>query len=115
MKGLILETTANLRRAPDEGGTPVDTGWARANWISEVSKPHDELAGERPASKDESPDEGPQQAGLAKVLGYRLAKGKIWITNNVPYIVICNERHRPKFVERSIEEALVSLERGLFS
>jgi hypothetical protein len=114
MRGLVLEITANLRRAPDEGGTPVDTGWARANWISEVGKSHDEVAGTRPEGPDENPDEGPLNAGLARVLTYRVPRERIYITNNVPYIVICNETHRPGFVQRSISEALVALERGLF-
>jgi hypothetical protein len=31
VRKLALDIVANLVAAPSEGGTPVDTGWARAN------------------------------------------------------------------------------------
>lgn len=116
MKGLTLEITANLRRPKNEGGTPVDTGWARANWIPEVGDPFEGTAGTRAEAEQGVLDPSPHKSGVANVLRYKLFK-KIWITNNVPYIVLCNTlpTHNPLFVEGSIKEALTALERGLFT
>ena len=38
IKKLVLDIVANLRSAPNPGyGTPVDTGWARANWYPSIN------------------------------------------------------------------------------
>lgn len=67
--------------------TPVDTGWARANWIPNVGRPIRSTVGSRDAVT-----QGWQQAGTAQVLGYKLKSGKdIFITNYVPYIGDLND------------------------
>jgi len=107
MKKIALDIVANLVRAPSEGGTPVDTGWARANWIPNIGQPVSSPEGTREAVSNAG-----QQAGIATVVtGYRVASGRpIFISNNVPYIVFLNEgssRQAPAgFVQRAIAKAV---------
>lgn len=72
--------------------TPVDTGWARANWVPQAGSPFEgnteELdPGERflrtPAQ------EASQATAIAALSSYR--GGEVFINNNVPYITELNE------------------------
>src|SRR3989442_15420599 len=105
VKALTLNVVANLVRAPAQGGTPVDTGWARANWIPSIGSPRDALAGSR-----ESVSTVEQEAGVALVAGtYKLAQGAGFVSNHVPYIGDLNAGASPQaeagFVERAVVEA----------
>jgi hypothetical protein len=84
--------------------TPVDTGWARANWIPSVGTPVADVAG-NPGSANKSAAD----AGAAEVLRSN-GKSPIYITNNVPYIGRLNDgssAQAPKgFVQKSIEKAV---------
>src|SRR5947207_9574670 len=78
IKALTLNVVANLVRPPAQGGTPVDTGWARANWVPSIGAPREALAGSR-----DSVSAVEQEAGVALVAGtYKLAQGAIFISNN---------------------------------
>jgi hypothetical protein len=109
---LTLDIVANLKRAPSEGGTPVDTGWARANWVPPIGVPFDGLAGRRDNVT------GAVQGGAeASIPTYRLGR-RVWISNNVPYIERLNagsSKQAPAgFVQAAIQKAiLVDLRRGL--
>mgnify|MGYP003629868084 FL=1 len=109
IKKLTLDAVANLTKAPQEGGTPIDTGWARANWIARVSAPQPDVVG-----SPESVDKGTQQAALGSILAYKLASGPVFITNNVPYILALNANHKTSagFVQRAIQLAVTQL-RGI--
>lgn len=108
---LALNIDANLRESPPVG-TPIDTGWARANWVPSVGDP-----AILPASNND-PDAAAiaarQQAaenGLNRVLQWSKDDGPIYITNNVPYIGALNNGHSPQqaqpgFVQRAIEKAV---------
>ncbi len=80
IRRLTLNITANLVE-----DTPVDTGWARANWVPKIGSPHTSTAGSRAAAESGSLDQGPQASGQAAILGYKFGPA-IHITNNVPYI-----------------------------
>lgn len=81
VKKIVLDATANLVE-----DTPVDTGWARANWVPRIADTFKGTAGQRGAV-----DAGPQQAGVAEVAtSYKLEQGPVTITNNVPYIMRLN-------------------------
>jgi hypothetical protein len=112
IKKLTLDIVANLRRAPIDGGTPVDTGWARANWIANVSTPLTSPVGMRDAA-GVSQASAAQQQGLGKVLAYKIQAGPVYISNNVDYIVKLNDgssRQAPSgFVQRAIQEAVADL------
>ncbi len=97
---LSLDVVANLVRT-----NPVDTGWSRSNWIpsigTEVTKAH----GSKTAVSGSA-----QQAGTAKLLTYTRDKGSVFIANNVPYIVILNERPSSQgFVQAAIIKAILDL------
>mgnify|MGYP003117732156 FL=1 len=111
---LGLNLNANLRSNPPLG-TPIDTGWASANWLPSVGEPN-VISGE-PAD----PREGPTPAEVAaraklaaagenEVLAWRLKDGPIFSTNNVAYIGALNRGHSPQsprgFVQIAIEKAI---------
>ncbi len=108
IRKMTLDVVANLRKAGAEGGTPVDTGWARANWIPS-------MGGEpamTPSGTKESVGtaEASLAAGVGSLLNYKLLIGPVFITNNVPYILKLNDGHSgqaPKgFVQAAITAAV---------
>lgn len=106
VKAVISHVLANLVASPPEGGTPVDTGWARANWIPSSGQPFPLTVGSR-----EAVSAGRQQLGLAQVLtSYTLTQGPAHVTNNVPYIGKLNagsSRQAPAgFVQAGIAKAV---------
>jgi len=110
IKKLVLDIVANLQRAPSEGGTPVDTGWARANWIPNIGSPTKGVSGSREQAEAGILPTG-STSGVAKVAtSYRLSKGPVHITNNVPYILPLNEgssKQAPKgFVQQAVRKAV---------
>src|SRR5690242_32846 len=73
-KALVLAVDANLRAAPSEGGTPVDTGHARANNVPGVGTPSGiELIGD-----------DRHAAGVVAVMSSAL-EDDLYETNAVPY------------------------------
>lgn len=93
---IAVEITSNLIAS-----TPVDTGWARANWLPSVGAPRSSPAGSR-----ESVSSGAQTSGLAQLRSYHLNRGAVFIANNVPYIGDLNNgtsRQAPAgFVQSSV-------------
>ena len=106
IKKITLDITANLIET-----TPVETGWARVNWIPSVTKSVQGTDGTRKQAESGSISSGKQAAGTAEVLGYKLAAGRVFVTNNVPYILSLNDGTSEKaprgFVEAAIEKALL--------
>lgn len=98
--------------------TPVDTGWARANWVPNFSSPS---VDRRELSREEQASELPsaqarQQGGIARVVaGYTLARGEVFISNGVPYITRLNDgssRQAPAmFVQTAIRRAVAKVAR----
>lgn len=80
IKRLALNVTANLIE-----DTPVDTGWARANWVPQIGSPRSETVGTRAAAENGQVSTGPQAQGQVDILSYKLGP-TIHISNNVPYI-----------------------------
>lgn len=76
--------------------TPVDTGRARGNWVVSIGVPRYGEPNTPPAARGRGRERrtaaGNQSAnkalkdGRSTVLGYKLGKGGIFITNSVPYI-----------------------------
>jgi len=104
---ITLDITANLIEA-----TPVDTGWARANWVPAIGRPFEaDLEGITPTPQDAASAGAQQQVALVSLAtGYKLNRGKVFISNNVPYILGLNEgtsRQAPSgFVQRAIKKAV---------
>jgi hypothetical protein len=107
---LALNIDANLRENPP-GGTPVDIGWARANWIPSVgdAKILDSDKKDVTAA-DVSARATIAAAGTNEVLAWTIKDGPIFITNSVPYIEALNAGHSPQsppgFVGFAIEKAI---------
>jgi hypothetical protein len=112
IKRLTLDIVAELVKAPSEGGTPIDTGWASANWFPGLSISRRDGNVLDPDSGDVAEAQGAQQAGIVKVLAYKLGR-PVYITNNVPYITRLNDGHSqqaPKgFVQAAITRAFLGL------
>lgn len=109
MIGITLEIHAVLTE-----DTPLDTGWARANWVPAVGRPG------ASSSEQEGNTAGAQakaMAGLASVAGYKIRRGKIHVTNNVPYIQVLNsgssQQAPADFVPRAIEKGVEAAMRRL--
>lgn len=112
---LALNVNANLRDSPPLG-TPIDTGWASANWLPSVGSPLI-LPGEAKGGEDGKPSLAEVQArariadqGVNEVLAWKPADGPIFSTNSVPYISRLNDGHSPQsprgFVQAAIEKAI---------
>jgi hypothetical protein len=102
---LTLEATANFVQA-----TPVDTGWARANWVPQIGTPYTG-GGPRPEVPPVGSANAARQTALSTVLNYKLTGARpVFISNNVPYIVKLNEgssKQAPAaFVQRGIAQAV---------
>ncbi len=110
---ITLDVTANLVET-----TPVDTGWARANWVPSIGQP---ALRDLPSTR---PDDAQvvagavaeQQTAKAGILGYALKMGRVFVTNNVPYILDLNDGSSKKapvgFVQRAIAKAVTVDIRG---
>lgn len=66
--------------------TPVDTGWARSNWIATIGQAHTGTVGSKSSVND-----NPQRASIRALDSYRTTQGEIFVANNVPYLVRLNE------------------------
>lgn len=105
VKQVTLDATANLSSKPPLG-TPIDTGWARNNWIPNIGSPVQEAVGseDNPASAAAA-----QQQGITSVLtSYKLNRGSIFISNNVPYIGRLNDGHSRQSPRNFIQSAILT-------
>lgn len=109
---LALNVNANLRSQPPLG-TPVDTGWAAANWVPSVGDPYnDPTAAEvrEPTAAQVAARAAVAREGQNDVLGWKPTDGSIFSTNNVPYIQALNNGHSGQsprgFVQAAIEKAI---------
>lgn len=103
-KALVLEIVANLIRV-----TPVDTGWARANWIASVTSPATTVDGTPDAVSTSA-----QQAGIAAVLAFKIDQTAMYVANNVPYINALNYGHSRQapalFFEYCVDQAIQTVQ-----
>lgn len=88
--------------------TPIDTGWARSNWIPSKGRPLPQPVGDR-----ENVDLLAVSSGIAEIKSWDLFKGPAFITNNVPYINDLNagtsKQAPPGFVQDSIRQGISGL------
>ena len=108
---VTLDVTANLIET-----TPVDTGWARANWVPSIGKSHQSILGGKPDRITRAPlvasGEAQQATGIASITSYQINQGKVFISNNVGYIEDLNmgtSKQAPEaFVQGAIDKAVTS-------
>ena len=103
-KALVLAVDANLRAAPSEGGTPVDTGHARANNVPGVGPPLGiEVYGD-----------SAHAAGVVAVMSSEL-EDDLYEANAVPYFARLNlgsSTQAPAgFVEAAVDRAVAEVQR----
>lgn len=109
---VVLDIVANLQASPTKGGTPVKTGWARANWIATPTVPSSSPVGTR-----HSVSGGPARSSVAKLIAtYRLEAGPVYVVNSVPYITRLNQGSSDQapagFVQVAIARAVRSASRA---
>lgn len=112
MAALATEVVKNLTAAPSEGGTPIDTGWASANWIPYIGSPDRSPVGERPTARN-SANRGRQEQAVAALTRYKRSAGDIVIANNVPYIVRLNDGSSAQAPSGFVQKAIVRAVRGV--
>ena len=102
--------------------TPVDTGWARANWVPQIGAPF--AGNSRVLSDDErrsavGGQRSRQSSAVSGLFNYNVTQGAIFITNNVPYIVRLNEGSSQKapagFVQQAIRDGITGIASARFA
>lgn len=111
---LTLDANANFTE-----DTPIDTGWAAANWIPSIGA--GSAGAPTPTTREGreaavAGQRAAQQAAItALATGYSIRAGATFITNGVPYIVDLNEGSSQKapagFVQAGIQRAADNLRR----
>jgi hypothetical protein len=94
--------------------TPVDTGFARSNWIPSIGVPFEQIVGRKWKIGKKffaQLNEAAQRSGKASLLTWKIGQGDIFIANNVPYINRLNEgwherMDRFHFVEMAIQRSV---------
>ena len=111
VRTIVFEVTALLVR-----NTPVDTGWARANWIPSVGAPNATARTNRPTASLVPGAAAEQAAGLASLAAFKFGQ-TAYIVNNVPYIRKLNAGSSTQapsgFVDRSVEQGVKDAARSL--
>ncbi len=104
VRAIVFEVTAELIKV-----TPVDTGWARANWIASIGAPNSATRTNRPTASIVPGAAAEQAAGLARMASFKLGQ-TAFIVNNVPYIVKLDggssSQEPSGFVGRSVERGV---------
>jgi len=111
MVKITLDLTANLIET-----TPIDVGWARANWIPEIGVRDIEPA-PAPAGGGTAGANAAQALAVSTVIAQYRFPEKIQVGNGVPYIGVLNDGHSAQapagFVQRAINKTLTSDLQGL--
>lgn len=114
VKAVTLDAVANLVET-----TPRRTGWARSNWLPSIGQPAD-VDGTAP-SEDRAAASAASRAALGQqgiaqiVTTYKLSMGKIYVTNNVPYIAQLNEGSSTQAPAGFVQAAILKAVRKTFS
>lgn len=120
MKKLALDLVAALAAAPSEGGTPIDTGWASANWIPYIGSPASSPSGSRPANTEHGQNNASrsqQEAGTALVATSFKHGKALGVANAVPYIIELNDggsgQAGPGFVQKAMHKVVRNFRKTL--
>ena len=115
IRRIAVNTTAELIER-----TPVDIGWARANWVPAIGSPALAAVGNldrESRAAQLSAARARQAAGQASLFGYELDDGNVFISNGVPYIGRLNggssDQAPEGFVQDAIAAGIRSVGRGV--
>jgi len=113
VKVITLDAVANLVQ-----DTPRRTGWARSNWVPSIGTPKDLDGTPPPEDQAAGPvrqRDAAREAGIAAIVtSYRLSLGRIYITNNVPYIRRLNDGHSKQAPAGFVQGAILRAVRRAF-
>lgn len=103
-KALCLEIDRELRIA-----TPVDTGFARANWVPSVGLPHEGEARKVGSGSSE------HAAGVGQVMRFKLEDGTLWVSNSVDYVALAlnygsSSQAPAMFIEAAVDRAVAMIQ-----
>lgn len=106
---LITQLTLQVTREL-VADTPVDTGWARSNWIPSIGSPVTSPSGSKESRDRVIIDTSSQQEGLSRVTTSYHLPSLVFVSNNVPYISKLNNgssRLAPSgYVQTAISKAI---------
>ena len=106
---VVTKLTIDLHRGLTKA-TPVDTGFARANWVPRIGAAQRDVVGSAEDRGGIGAARRDSTSGLAQVLSYKLPQGQVFVTNNVFYIRYLNDGHSPQapagFVQIEIEKVV---------
>jgi len=108
MIGLLFEVHANLVQ-----DTPVDLGWARSQFVPRIGQPYRiSLTDIEPSSGAAAAASSQAQSELTAIAAsYSSSQGKIFISNNVPYIQALNDGHSPQappgYIPAAVQRAVM--------
>lgn len=107
----LVETIFDILVGSPPTGTPVDTGWASANWMVTTGSP---ASGKVPDSGSVSSMKGKSMSSLTTLIESDLSNvNSIFITNRVSYIELLNNgNHSKQSIPAFIDEAVL---RGIYS
>ena len=94
--------------------TPVDTGYARVNWLIDFGRIVARLVGTRPNVRGRAPRSGALIAAPTGQLltTWKIEAGNVFIHNSVDYIVFLDEGSSPQADQGILDPALAAT-RGL--
>lgn len=99
--------------------TPLDLGWARANYVPKINTPHREnLTSAEPSSETAAAQAAKTSSELFTIAAsYTAEQGPFYISNNVPYIGRLNDGHSKQapagFIQLAVNTAVAKRRRGL--
>ena len=97
--------------------TPLDLGWARANFVPQIATPYREnLRDAEPSSGAANNRASANISRLGRIAAsYRLGNGPLFISNNVPYIGRLNDGHSkqapPGYIPMAVDRAVETRKR----
>ena len=105
LRALTAELTAQLIER-----TPVDTGWARANWVPNIGSPFEaNLEGVSATRERASQAQVRQGERTAQVVTtYQPQQGSIFVSNNVPYIQELNDGSSTQAPAGFVQQAIAA-------
>lgn len=115
VEGVVARLATNVQAELIER-TPVDTGWARANWVPGIGQPftgNGEPLDYEARRAGVAAQEARQATATAALLAYQIERGPVFISNNVPYIGRLNEGSSTQAPEGFVQDAIAAAIRGL--
>lgn len=94
--------------------TPKDTEFASVNWIANIGSPYPSTAGLKADARKGRINQEPQRQSWASLVSYQLQDGRIYITNNVSYIVDLNRGYskqepNPNWIQQEMEITMLQV------